>query len=119
MKKVIVIGIIFVVLVTIISVALATCINWNPDLYTGYVYTRGDKWMDALASGYEWEYRGIEYKITYSEIVRMAENGHRISWHYIGGRQAIGITYTDGIALVIFTDEERLLTGLGHYYFTF
>jgi len=73
----------------------------------------------ALASGYEWEYRGIEYKITYSEIVRMAENGHRISWHYIGGRQAIGITYTDGIALVIFTDEERLLTGLGHYYLTF
>lgn len=119
MKKTIVTGIVLIAMVTIISVALATCVNWNPDLYTGYVYTRGDRWETSMASGYNWEYRGIEQKITYSEIVRMAENGYRISWHLIDGQSAIGITYTDGVALVIFTDEERLLCGLGTYYLTF
>ena len=113
MNKKIITIVVAILLTTIIGVALATCVNWNPNVFTGYVFT-----PDRLSDGQitkNWKYSGTERTLGYEEIRNMAED-HDVYWIHEGDISGIGIMLVDDAdLLVIPTEDKRLTNGLGHY----
>ena len=109
----------FLALVTVMTVGIIAIANPNPELYTGYVYTRGEQFEDGMAKGYTWNYAGVHVNYTYSELQHMAET-HRCSLQGFGsGEFKIGITLKDDGVAVLIPGTKELMELSDHWYLTF
>ena len=117
-KKIITFILVVAMMTAAISVGICLFYDPNPNLYTGYVYTKGESFDDGIASGYTWNYSGVEKTFGYSELERMAQS-HRCCWRMDSGKFGIGITLNDSVALVVYGDQEKLMKLTDHWYLTF
>ena len=118
MKKVLIFVSVVFVMVVFTTAGICAFYDPDPNLFTGYVYTKGDAFDYGVASGYTWNYSGVEKTFGYSELQRMAQD-HRCSIRTDGGQFGIGITLNDQVALVVYGDQEKLMQLSECWYLTF